>query len=288
MKSLGAILGGSIGGLIGAAIWAIVTFYSGWEIGWIAWGIGGLVGVGVRLGTSGSGGINHGGTAAIIALVAVLGGKWAAVRLELSAVMADDDAALSVIADTIVAEREAAGTPVPVLSESYAESYREMYPSDVWSETLRRWEAIDPRQQDLMRALPPLANPQVWVAWLADDVVMDFVRDGRDVDWPPGRNIEYAWHEVHYPADVWAEAQSQWDAMSEPDRDAYKATVTRKIEQNMAVGEQETLKWWFMQSFTIFDLLWVGLAVVTAFKLGAGKEVMPEALSDAEERPPLA
>ncbi len=140
------------------------------------------------------------------------------------------------------------------------------------------------------QALPrtTLANPQIWIVWLADEVVMEFVRDGRDLDWPPGRNIESAWHETHYPADVWAEAQTQWDAMSELDRDAYKASVTREIEQEMALGEQETLNWWFLQSFTIFDLLWVALAVVTAFKLGAGMEIMPEALSDAEERPPLA
>ncbi len=288
MKSLGAILGGSIGGLVGAVIWAAVTHYSGYEIGWIAWGIGGLVGVGVRLGTSGSGGISHGGTAAIIALVAVLGGKWATVRFELSAFMAADDAPLSVIAGTIVAEREEAGTRVPMPPEEYAESLSEMYPRDVWNEALRRWEAIDPQQQDAMRALPPLANPQIWLVWLADEVVMEFVRDGRDLDWPPGRNIESAWHETHYPADVWAEAQTQWDAMSEPDREDYKEFVKRQIEQDMALGEQETLNWWFLQSFTIFDILWVGLAVVTAFKLGAGMQVMPETLSDAEERPPLA
>ena len=153
---------------------------------------------------------------------------------------------------------------------------------------MRRWDAIDPPQQDVIRAMPPLANPEIWLAWLADEVVRDFVRDGRDVDWPPGMNIESGWREAHYPADVWAEAQSRWDAMSEPDREAHKTFVTREIEQNMALGEQETLKSWFLQSFTIFDLLWVGLAVVTAFKLGAGLPVMPETLSDAEEDSPTA
>ena len=282
MKPLGAILGGSIGGLIGAVIWAVVTYSSGWEIGWIAWGIGGLVGVGVRLGTSGSGGISHGGTAVIIALVAVLGGKWAAVRLELSAFMAGDDAPLGVIADTIVAEREEAGTRVPMPPEEYAESLREMYPPDVWSEAVQRWKAIDPQQQDAMRALPPLANPQIWLVSLADEVVAEFESEGRDVDWPPGMNFESAWREAHYPADGWAGAQTQWDAMSEPDRAVYKA----QLEEDMALGEQEMLNWWFLQSFTIYDILWVGLAVVTAFRLGAGLQVMPETLSDSVDDPP--
>jgi phosphate/sulfate permease len=285
MKSLGAILGGSIGGLIGAVIWAVVTHYSGWEIGWIAWGIGGLVGAGVRLGTGGSGGISHGGTAAIIALAAVLGGKWAAVRIELSAFLAGDDAPTSAIADIVVAEREEAGIPVPMPPVD-AESLREWYPRDVWNEAVRRWEAMDPAWQETVRALPHLANPQVWLVWLADEVVAEFESDGRDLDWPPGMDVESAWREVHYPADVWAEARTQWDAMSEQDREAFKASVTRQLEEGMAFGEQETLNWWFLQSFTIFDLLWVGLAVVTAFKMGAGMQIVPETLSDAVERPP--
>ena len=288
MKSLGAILGGSIGGLIGAVIWAVVTYYSGFEIGWIAWGIGGLVGVGVRLGTGGSGGIGHGGTAAIIGLAAVLGGKWATVRIELSAFLGGDEAPTSAIADIIIVEREEAGTRVPMPPEESVESLREMYPRDVWNEAMRRWEAMDPQQQDALRAVPPLANPHIWLVWLADEVVAEFESDGRDVDWPPGMDVDSAWREAHYPADVWAEAQTRWDAMNEPDREAYKASVTRELEAGMAFEEQEALNWWFIQSFTVFDILWVGLAVVTAFKLGAGMQVMPETLSDAEERPPLA
>lgn len=283
MKSLGAILGGSIGGLIGAVIWAVVTHYSGWEIGWIAWGIGGLVGVGVHLGTSGSGGIRHGGTAAIIALTAVLGGKWAAVRIEISAFMADNEAPLSVIADNIVSEREEAGAPVAMPLGEYAETYRELYPPDVWNEAVRRWEAIDPEQQDAMRALPHLANPQVWLVWVADEVVAEFESDDRDVDWPPGMDADSSWREAHYPTDVWAEAQQRWDTMSEPERVAYKAYVTRELAEGLAFDEQEMLAFGFIQSFTLFDVLWVGLAVVTAFRLGAGQKIMSQAVETDQD-----
>ena len=57
MNMIGALVGGVVGGLIGAAAWAAVTYFSGWEIGLIAWGIGGLVGLGVHLGTRRRGGI---------------------------------------------------------------------------------------------------------------------------------------------------------------------------------------------------------------------------------------
>ncbi len=277
MKALGAILGGAIAGAIGAVIWAVVTHYSGYEIGWIAWGIGGLVGIGVRLGTAGSGGIGHGGTAAIIALTAVLGGKWAAVRIEVSAFLADDDATVSALADIVVAEREEAGTPVRMPSIESVESLRAMYPRDVWGEAVRRWESMDPQQQDAMRAVPALANPHIWLVTLSDAVVEEFESDGRDVDWPPGMDVDSAWREAHYPADVWAEAQTRWDAMSETDRETYKVAVTQHLAEGMVFNEQEMLNWGFMQSFTLFDILWVGLAVVTAFKLGAGQQIVPEA-----------
>ena len=270
MNMIGAILGGALGGLVGAAVWAAVTYYSGWEIGWIAWGIGGLVGLGVHLGSRGRGGITPAGTAVILAIAAVLLGKWAAVRVELSAFMATDDAPLSVIADAIVADREMAGRPVRMPPEELAESMREVYPPDIWNEAVQRWEALDPQQQDAARTAPMLVNPQVWLVWLADEVVEDYEQRNRAVDWPPGMDTDTAWHQSHYPADVWAEAVGRWDAMSRQEQAAYKATVTREIEAGLAFGEQEALTWWFIQSFTLFDILWVGLAVGTAAKIGAG------------------
>lgn len=43
-----AILGGLVAALIGAAIWAVVTVSTGYQIGWMAVGIGFLVGYAVR------------------------------------------------------------------------------------------------------------------------------------------------------------------------------------------------------------------------------------------------
>jgi hypothetical protein len=42
------IIGGSFGGLIGAALWAAITYFSEYQVGWIALGVGFLVGYGVR------------------------------------------------------------------------------------------------------------------------------------------------------------------------------------------------------------------------------------------------
>jgi len=93
--------------------------------------------------------------------VAVLGGEWATVRFELSALMAGDDAPLGVIADTIVAEREEAGTRVPMPPEEYAESLREMYPPDVWSEAQTRWAAMSEPDRAACRSCRR-RSPTLW------------------------------------------------------------------------------------------------------------------------------
>ncbi|MEJ2510629.1 MAG: hypothetical protein P8Y72_03430 [Anaerolineales bacterium] len=43
------IIGGAIGGLLGAVVWAAVTYLTEYQIGWLALGVGYLVGIGVRL-----------------------------------------------------------------------------------------------------------------------------------------------------------------------------------------------------------------------------------------------
>jgi hypothetical protein len=40
----------SVGALIGAVIWCVVAFVTDYEIGWIAWGVGFLAGLGMKLG----------------------------------------------------------------------------------------------------------------------------------------------------------------------------------------------------------------------------------------------
>jgi hypothetical protein len=47
MYRFSALVGGLVAGAIGAGIWAVIAYFTGFELGWIAWGVGLLVGVGV-------------------------------------------------------------------------------------------------------------------------------------------------------------------------------------------------------------------------------------------------
>lgn len=39
-----ALMGALVGAIVGALIWAAVSYFTGYEVGWVAWGIGALVG----------------------------------------------------------------------------------------------------------------------------------------------------------------------------------------------------------------------------------------------------
>jgi hypothetical protein len=72
------VVGGLIGGSIGAAIWAAIAYFTQYEIGYVAWAVGGLAGAGCSVGARGYAGVTSGGFAAVIAVVAVLAGKFIA------------------------------------------------------------------------------------------------------------------------------------------------------------------------------------------------------------------
>jgi hypothetical protein len=168
MSILKMAIGGIVAGLIGASVWAGIGYFTGLEIGWIAWLIGVLVGVGVRIVGSqdvayfdktqrrmvrsrvAAEGPLAGMVAAVLAVVSVLAGKYALVHLFLSAPAAslegylEDDAMISSMADQVVVEYEAQGRAVSwPAGVSPAEAYeREDYPPDVWADAENRWNAL--------------------------------------------------------------------------------------------------------------------------------------------------
>ena len=168
MNLIGGVTGAVIGGAIGAAIWAGITVGTGYEIGWIAWGVGILVGIGALLGSKRQGSPALGGIAVLIAIAALLGGKYLTVELVIEnelgdgqklideeiARLDDQEALLSYVADEIVEERVDAGEAVDWPAgvdpgEAYA---AEDYPRDVWALAESRWSAMSAEEQAQYRA----------------------------------------------------------------------------------------------------------------------------------------
>lgn len=116
---------------------------------------------------------------------------------------------------------------------------------------------------------PPMTTDN-YISYLADDVILSWDESGREYSWPEGVDPEEAWVESDYPPDAWAAAEGAWNAMSEDERAEYVAY----FETPDAMTLTNEL---FTSSFGMWDLLWFGLAVVTAFKLGSGGESQSEA-----------
>jgi hypothetical protein len=150
---------GVVGGLIGAAIWAGITFASGYEIGWIAWGIGFLVGLAVRMGAGEEvEGTAPGVTAAVIAVLAILVRKYAAASMLVDKHMPDfggiDPAGvISGFADEIVEECTTAGKPINWPPGKNVETAKVAgdYPADIWQEANTKWNDLGPAGQQKLR-----------------------------------------------------------------------------------------------------------------------------------------
>ena len=78
--NIGGIIGGTIAAVIGAIFWGAIAYYGEVEIGWLAIGIGVLVGFGVSAGSR-SGGVGAAVVAVILTVLSLVGGKYAAVQM---------------------------------------------------------------------------------------------------------------------------------------------------------------------------------------------------------------
>jgi len=221
-----AFLYGLVGGVMGALLWALVVYFTDYEIGWIAWAVGGLVGYGVAFGNRGS--VSTPRAAGILAValtvLAIVGGKFLAIGISFP----DDEE----------------------LVELLLESTR---------------------------------NYEYTVSFLADAVAEEFALSARRVDWPPGVDPANAVGRFDFPADVWEEAENRWAAFSEEERTAFRdevdVTTRRNIREQLPMIRPALRESAFRGSFGAMDLIFFGLAVVTAFGLAAGTRKTPELLS---------
>ena len=81
MSLAGPIIGGIIGGVIGGVIWYAITVWSGWRVGYLAIGVGWLVGYGTLKGAKNeTGEIPLMLTSGIIALLSMLFSEYCIIR----------------------------------------------------------------------------------------------------------------------------------------------------------------------------------------------------------------
>jgi len=193
-----ALIGGALAALVGAGIWTAVTALTDIEFGWIAWGIGGLVGfVMAKLTPARS--VTLGVYAAVLAALGLAIGKVATVRMM-----------------------------IPVYGS-------QMVLSD--DEVLAQAFVVDMRQNERYSSE---VSVQLAALSASDSVPATLLTKMMD------------------------EAQLRMDEASDAEKERVAKGFADRILADFGVAEQ------FGASLSLFDLLWFGLAVATAFKLMRG------------------
>jgi hypothetical protein len=102
---------------------------------------------------------------------------------------------------------------------------------------------------------------------MADEIAMEWEAQGRPANWPPGMSVETAMEREDYPVDLWAEAEGRWAALPAEEQQA----MLRDYQANLAAMPAFLIGAVFVASlFSPWNLLWFGLASLTAFRVGSG------------------
>jgi phosphate/sulfate permease len=155
-----AIVAGVVAGLVGALVWAAIAYYAHIQLGILAWAIGGLVGVAVAVGSKGETNSVSGGVAAIIALGAILGGKYFTAMAFASdyapklTMTTTDESAQETFAFRLAKEAESAGRKLTWPQGKDAESAEGLndYPKDIVKQAQEKWAAMPAAEQASFKA----------------------------------------------------------------------------------------------------------------------------------------
>ncbi len=298
------IIGGSIGGAVGAAIWGAISYYTHFEIGFIAVLVGFLVGVGVHVSSMGRGaGVIAGVVAAVIALASIGVGKYASIHFQVKSFLGEtnelmvdaidinDDWILTSHADDVATERleggESIDWPRPEMVAEVAQ-WPDDYPESIRIAATARFDALSDDQMRQLRERLAQEFSDEWGEevsyreiddeWVMGELAMSTVRDrvknGVALDWPdPLLVVNAASWPDDYPEDIREIAQARFDAMSPEEIDALREGMASARNQVMSTITAAVTEDGFKDSFNLFDVLWLFLAVGAAYGVASNEGI---------------
>lgn len=276
MNAIKWLLAGFIGGAFGAVAWALLYHYADFEVGWIAWGIGALAGVGVRAVAKDNHGFAPGVVAVLAAVVALGAGKVGGLYFDLNGDPGPEyrseerEFLTSIIASGVVIEFRHANKAIhwPKNADIEFQNSRGDFPADIWSEAMHRFDGYSDTQRQSFEADPSqLISEEFVVTFLADEIAGEWENGGQTIDWPEGAEPYEGDWSGDYPDKVWEEAMASWGAMSPSDR----LTLRHMILPQSGVGLINAIEL-LPDTFSFFDIVWFGLAFITAYKIGANEQ----------------
>lgn len=201
---------GLIGGFLGLAIWVAIGYLTEHEVGYIAWGVGFIVGAAVRMGVDTSN-EPDGRLLGVFAAATAIGSILLAKYILFTMITSGFDSA------------------------------------------------------EFGAQFVDHASDEGRIVSIADEVVEEMTQKGQTLKWAPGMNVETAEKEADYPIEVWKEAKARWDAVSPEEKQRTKDEEVAAFKKIFAQFRPS-----FKDYFSPYDLLWFGLATMTAFRIGNG------------------
>lgn len=113
-------------------------------------------------------------------------------------------------------------------------------------------------------------SDELAISFLADDVIEMYAAEGTPMRWPGGMPPENPTTQVEYPPEVWSVAQADWSSWSPAEQNDYKAQLRANAAANIHRIEAEAMQAGFRASFSGMDVLFVLLAMGSAYKIGSG------------------
>jgi hypothetical protein len=110
------------------------------------------------------------------------------------------------------------------------------------------------------------------ISILADETVAAKLAKNEKIEWPAGDGDDEVVSKADYPAEIWSAAETRWNAMNKEERDQHEADRRKNLEARLAIARQQIKEQAFQSSFGPYDLLWFGLAAMTAFRVGRGTQ----------------
>jgi len=114
-------------------------------------------------------------------------------------------------------------------------------------------------------------DEEFMIADIADEVAVERAEQGDAIEWPEFDESGSGFADI-YPAEIWAEAKSRWTALSESEKQHLRdEALQAETEVDDVIQHGTTVKV-FIQSFGLLDIVFLGLAVVTAFQIAASRK----------------
>ena len=232
------VAGAVVGAFAGLVAWYFIKRSTGIELGLVAWGIGGLVGLCARL-AAGGGSFGLAGVASLAAVVSILGGQYWNIH--------------QLVEDRVPKTATSAYNFI----HEYAQR-ADLAATD--EEIIKVLDFYDFRPTDVA----PGENPVLCKKRL--NMIM-IILLGRVIQDGSVKTLQnFMEDNKHHRVDVAAFRRNELPALREflkgkPSEEEFKASVESQVRKNLSFNKMLT------QSWSYYTLLWIFLGVITAYRL---------------------